>query len=46
MVTLLFMMRFFKCLTDEHRSKVSEDERLNKGNQYFNHVDEYNKCNE
>ena len=34
----------FKSLTNKNRSQVSEDKGLDEGNHYFNHVDEYGKC--
>ena len=37
-------MATFKSLTNENRSQVGEDERLDKGNHYFNHINEYSKC--
>ena len=37
-------MTTFKGLTNKNCSQVREDERLDKGNHYFNHIDEYGKC--
>ena len=34
----------FKSLTNENRCQVGEDKGLNEGNHYFNHIDEYGKC--
>ena len=39
-----FFVATFKSLTNENRCQVGEDERLDKGNHYFNHIDEYGKC--
>ena len=39
------MMSAFKCLTNKNCSQVGEDERLDKGNHYFNQIDKYCKQN-
>ena len=38
-------MTTFKCLADKYSSQVGEDESLNKGNHYFDQVNENGKCN-
>lgn len=38
-------MSTFKCLTNKDSGKVGENERLDKGNHYFDQVNEYSKCN-
>ena len=37
-------MTTFKSLTNKDCSQVGEDEGLNKGNHYFNHINENGKC--
>ena len=39
-----FIMTTLKGLADENSGQVGEDERLDKGNHYFNHINEYGKC--
>ena len=38
------MLCFFNCLADEHCSQVSENESLDKSNQYFYQVNKNGKC--
>ena len=38
-------MTSFKCLSDKYSGQIGEDESLDKGHQYFNHVNEYRHQN-